>query len=244
MKALKKILLTSTLAVFILIGRAQKVGVSVTARIAPPALPVYTQPPCPVEGYMWTPGYWAYNIKTAEYYWVPGVWVAPRQPGLLWTPPYWGFAHGVYGFHPGYWGMHVGFYGGVHYGFGYTGVGFVGGRWAGKVFQYNTAVVNVNKTVVHNVYVDKTVIVNKNVPENHTSFNGKGGVKAKPNSAEEAAMKEDKEEPTQEQQAHMNNAEADKDQFVSKNHGNPTKMSMDKVGGDHFNHRGERMTRR
>ena len=33
--------------------------------------------------------------------------------------------------HLGYWGPHVGFYGGVNYGYGYVGVGFVGGRWEG-----------------------------------------------------------------------------------------------------------------
>ena len=27
--------------------------------VAPPAIPVYTQPICPGEGYIWTPGYWA-----------------------------------------------------------------------------------------------------------------------------------------------------------------------------------------
>jgi hypothetical protein len=28
--------------------------------IAPPPLPVYEQTVCPSEGYIWTPGYWAY----------------------------------------------------------------------------------------------------------------------------------------------------------------------------------------
>ena len=35
------------------------VGVSVN--IAPPVLPVYVQPPCPAPGYLWTPGYWAWD---------------------------------------------------------------------------------------------------------------------------------------------------------------------------------------
>ena len=126
---------------------------------------------------------------------MPGVWIAPPAPGLLWTPPYWGFVNGVYGFHRGYWGMRVGFYGGINYGFGYTGVGFIGGRWAGNVFQYNTAVVHVNKTVVHNVYIDKTVI-NKNVTVNHSSFNGDGGVATKPTKEEVDAMKQDRKEAT------------------------------------------------
>ncbi len=69
-------------------------GISVSITIAPPALPVYVQPQCPVDGYLWNPGYWAHG--NAGYYWVPGVWVAPPQVGLLWTPPWWGFVGGVY----------------------------------------------------------------------------------------------------------------------------------------------------
>ena len=34
-------------------------GVSVSITIAPPALPVYTQPMVPSAGFLWTPGYWA-----------------------------------------------------------------------------------------------------------------------------------------------------------------------------------------
>src|SRR5580700_8995395 len=91
-------------------------GVYLSINIAPPALQIYEQPPCPVDGYLWTPGYWAYG--DAGYYWIPGVWVAPPQVGLLWTPGYWGWREGVYSFHAGYWGPHIGFYGGVNYGFG------------------------------------------------------------------------------------------------------------------------------
>jgi hypothetical protein len=32
--------------------------------IAPPPLPVYDQPPIPAPGYIWTPGYWAWNDDT------------------------------------------------------------------------------------------------------------------------------------------------------------------------------------
>jgi len=59
-----------------------QVAVSIT--VAPPPIPVYAQPPCPSEGFLWTPGYWGYG--PAGYFWVPGVWVAPPRPGLLWTP--------------------------------------------------------------------------------------------------------------------------------------------------------------
>ena len=152
-----------------------QVGVGVSITVAPPAIPVYEQPPCPTEGYMWTPGYWAY--APTGYYWVPGVWVAPPRVGFLWTPGYWGFAGGIYGWHAGYWGPHVGFYGGINYGFGYGGVGFVGGAWRGGAFAYNTAVWHVGGGF-HNVYEDRTVI--DETTHQRVSFNGEGGVRAVP----------------------------------------------------------------
>lgn len=152
------------------------IGLSV--RIAPPLLPVYTQPPPPAPGYLWTPGYWAWS--QGEYYWVPGTWVLPPAPGLLWTPGYWGWSGGVYVWHPGYWGPHVGFYGGVNYGFGYTGVGFVGGAWHHGVFYYNRAIVHVGGVGFH--FYDRPVphgIVTR------VAFNGgRGGIVARPTAFE------------------------------------------------------------
>lgn len=200
-------------------GSSAQIAVGISVHIGPPVLPVYVQPPCPVEGYLWTPGYWAWG--PAGYYWVPGVWVAPPHPGLLWTPGYWGFVNGAYLWRAGYWGPHVGFYGGINYGFGYAGVGFVGGAWAGGVFRYNTAVVNVNQTVVHNVYVDRTVINNTTVVNNHVSFNGPGGVVARPTPTEQAAMHEQHFQPTAEQSSHQMEASRDPGQRFSVNHGNP-----------------------
>lgn len=179
-----------------------QIAVGVSVRLAPPALPVYVQPPCPTPGYLWTPGYWAYG--PAGYYWVQGVWVAPPRAGLLWTPGYWGFADGAYIWHRGYWGPHVGFYGGINYGFGYGGVGFVGGAWRGGVFHYNTAVMRVNTTVIHNTYVDRTVIHERVI--NHASFNGRGGIMARPTRMEEAAMHERHFQPTARQAAFRDQA--------------------------------------
>src|ERR1700745_932294 len=56
--------------------------VVLSVNTAPPALPVYEQPPLPAPGYIWTPGYWSYG--EAGYFWVPGVWVQPPSAGLLW----------------------------------------------------------------------------------------------------------------------------------------------------------------
>ncbi len=209
-------------------------GVFISVGFAPPVLPVYAQPPCPAEGYLWTPGYWGYGA--AGYYWVPGVWVRPPRVGLLWTPGYWGFGGGVYAWHPGYWGPHVGFYGGVNYGFGYTGVGFVGGFWGGGFFHYNTAVFNVNRTYVHNTYIDRTVIHNTYV--NHASFNGPGGIMARPTAQERMAMNEQHFGSTPNQMAHAQAASRDRSQFASFNHGRPGVTAMNSVNGRRFDQQG------
>jgi hypothetical protein len=203
------------------------IAVGISVHVAPPAIPVYVQPPCPTEGYLWTPGYWAYG--ESDYYWVPGVWVAPPSAGLLWTPGYWGFEGGVYGFHAGYWGPHVGFYGGVNYGFGYGGVGFVGGEWRAGHFAYNTAVVNVNTTIVHNTFVDKTVVVNASVGA-RASFNGPGGVVATPTAAERSYASESHVQATSEQVSHEHTASLDKSNFAAANHGRPANPAMSRVG--------------
>src|SRR5215470_7064488 len=181
-------------------------SVGVSVGIAPPALPVYVQPPCPSPGYMWIPGYWAWDDG---YYWVPGTWVLPPTVGVLWTPGYWGWSDGFYAWHVGYWGPHVGFYGGINYGFGYTGVGYAGGYWHGRDFYYNRSVTNVSTTNITNVY-NRTVINNVNV--NRVSYNGgTGGVMARPTHAQISAEHERRIGLTpvqrrQEQQAHGDSA--------------------------------------
>src|SRR5215472_18925874 len=57
---------------------ASSAQVLVSVSMGPPALPVYEQPYCPGEGYIWTPGYWAYGPD--GYYWVPGTWVLAPEP--------------------------------------------------------------------------------------------------------------------------------------------------------------------
>ena len=211
-----------------LVPAASFAGVFISVGFAPPVLPVYTQPVCPGDGYLWTPGYWAYG--DAGYYWVPGVWVRPPQVGLLWTPAYWGWSGGAYLFHAGYWGPHVGFYGGINYGFGYSGFGFGGGRWVGNSFAYNTAVVNVNRTVIHNTYVDRTVI-NRNVTYNRTSFNGgTGGIQARPSVQEAAYSRENHIAPTVSQQNHFAAARVDRGNLASVNGGRPQNAAMSRVG--------------
>jgi hypothetical protein len=189
---------------------------AISVRIGPPVLPVYAQPICPGDGYIWTPGYWAYGPE--GYYWIPGTWVFAPTPGYLWTPAYWGWENGFYLFHAGYWGPHIGFYGGINYGFGYFGHGFDGGEWRGGHFFYNTAVGNFGGVHLTNVYVHNVTVVNTT----RVSFNGgAGGVQARPLAAETAAMNEHHIQPTAVQQQHFNAAAQDRGQLASVNGGHP-----------------------
>ena len=150
-------------------------GVILSVAIAPPVLPVYAQPLCPGPGYMWQPGYWAYG--PTGYYWVQGTWVLAPYVGALWTPGYWGWNGGLYLWHAGYWGRHIGFYGGVNYGFGYTGVGYAGGYWHNGVFAYNRSVTHVSGANFHTY--SRTVVSHES---SRVSYNGgKGGLTARAN---------------------------------------------------------------
>jgi hypothetical protein len=190
--------------------------VEVQARDTPPPLPDYAQPLCPEDGYLWTPGYWAWGTG---YYWVPGTWVQPPRIGVLWTPGYWGFVGGVYAFHAGYWGPHVGFYGGVNYGFGYSGVGFAGGAWQGNRYAYNRAVTNINVSVVHNTY--NTAVINS-VTVNKVSYNGgAGGIAAVPTPQERQFSHEQHLAATPMQQQHAQQAARNPALFARANGGHP-----------------------
>jgi hypothetical protein len=192
-------------------------AVVISVHTAPPPLPVYVQPPLPAEGYIWTPGYWAYS-DDAGYYWVPGVWVAPPAVGVYWTPAWWGYEGGVYGFHAGYWGPQVGYYGGINYGFGYFGVGFGGGRWDGGHFAYNAAVNNFGGVHITNVYVNRNVIVAGGM---HASFNGPGGWNARPTPQQVQFAHEQHIQPTPAQQQHFETARNTPAQRFSANGGHP-----------------------
>jgi hypothetical protein len=227
--SIRKLLLTTLIVALstLALPTASFAGVFVSITVAPPLLPVYVQPVCPGPEFIWTPGYWAYGNE--GYYWVPGTWVLAPRVGVLWTPGYWGFAGGYYAWHPGYWGPHVGFYGGVNYGFGYTGIGFGGGMWVGEHFSYNTAVTNVNTTVIHNTYVNKTVI-NNNTTVNRNSFNGPNGVTAQPTAEERAASREQHVAPTAAQVSHQNSASMNRAQLASVNHGRPANLATTHPG--------------
>jgi hypothetical protein len=203
-----------------------QIGVAIT--IGPPALPVYQQPICPGDGYLWTPGYWAWDDTVSDYYWVPGTWVQAPEVGFLWTPGYWGWREGGFFWNEGFWGPTVGFYGGINYGFGYFGVGFAGGRWDNGHFFYNRAVMNVDVTVIHNVYNTRVENVT-NV--SHVSYNGgNGGITARPTREEEAAAKERHIAPVAAQTDHANAARSNPEMRAKANHGDPPVKATAKPG--------------
>jgi len=192
--------------------------IGIQVQIAPPALPVYEQPPLPAPDYVWIPGYWSWDDDYGDYFWVPGTWARAPNPGYLWTPAWWGWDNGLYVFHDGYWGQHVGFYGGVNYGFGYNGAGYEGGYWNGGHFFYNTSVNRVNNVNITNVY-QKTVIVNQTT---RVSFNGgPGGVRAQPTPAQAAAVREPHLQPTAAQTQQVQAAHSDRSLYATANHGAP-----------------------
>jgi WXXGXW repeat (2 copies) len=218
------VLLAITILSASVAGFAQ-VSVGVAVHFGPPALPVYVQPLCPAPGYIWTPGYWAWDPGFGDYYWVPGTWILAPHVGFLWTPAYWGWNGLGFVFFPGYWGPQIGFYGGINYGFGYFGTGYVGGRWDHGAFYYNRAVNNVNVTNIHNVY-NTTV---NNVTVNRVSYNGgAGGVTARPNAAEEAAAREQHIPRVAAQTQHVETARADPQLRASVNQGKPPIAATDK----------------
>jgi WXXGXW repeat (2 copies) len=195
------------------------IGIAVSITIPPPDLPVYDQPACPGDDYIWVPGYWAWDADNGGYYWVPGTWVLAPEPGFLWTPGYWSWGGASFLWIGGYWGPVVGFYGGVNYGFGYFGTGYVGGHWQNNHFYYNRAVTNVNVTVVHNVY--NTRVGNVNVV-NRVSYNGgRGGLTARPTPQQEAAARERHMGPVAAQRQQIRDARANRQLWASVNHGRP-----------------------
>src|SRR5271155_508882 len=109
---------------------------SASISVAPPELVVYSQPICPQEGYLWTPGYWAYGNE-----------------GYAWNGGYWGTEVGFYG------GVNYGFgYGGSGYEGGYwrnnqfsynTYVNNVGGERFRNTYN-KTVVVNTTNYVSYN----------------------------------------------------------------------------------------------
>ncbi|MGC9159003.1 MAG: YXWGXW repeat-containing protein [Terracidiphilus sp.] len=221
--------------VLTLIPVSAHAGVFISVGIAPPPLVEYDQPFCPGPNMIWTPGYWAYGPD--GYYWVPGEWVPAPFPEALWTPPYWGWSDGFYVFHPGYWGYQVGYYGGVNYGFGYGGIGFVGGRWRGNSFFYNTAVMHVNRRFIRTTYVDRRIVERGYVARgSHVSYSGgPGGIQYQPGAAERMAANQRHFGATSFQSQHESAARSDQGSYFRNNGNNGGRQAAPQQMGRQWN---------
>ncbi len=209
-----------------------QVSVGVAVSFGPPPLPVYVQPPCPTPGYIWTPGYWAWDPYYG-YYWVPGTWVPAPFVGALWTPGYWGWNDDSWFWYAGYWGPVVGFYGGINYGFGYTGYGYYGGYWSQGSFYYNRAVNNIGIGHIRHYY-------NRRVVERHhdrISYNGgPGGLNVRPTSVQLAAGRQRRFGPRNEQIHQRDFARNNPSQRATVNRGRPEVAATPRPGvfkGEH-----------
>jgi hypothetical protein len=222
------LMLSATPAAILAVPAQAQVSVDIRVDVAPPPLPFYEQPAIPADGYLWVPGYWAWDATEADYYWVPGTWVEPPQRELLWTPAYWGWNEGRYVFYPGYWGREVGFYGGIDYGYGYTGDGYRGGRWNNGAFFYNRTVNNFENVHITNIYNETVVERNTSA---RVSFNGgNGGVAVRPTPQQETFARERHVEATPVQRQQMETASKDRALFSKQNHGEPAVAATPRAG--------------
>ena len=174
------------------------------------------------------PGFWAWRKDVPDYYWVPGTWVKPPRAGLLWTPPYWSHADDGYVFHAGYWAEAVGFYGGIDYGYGYSGDGYQGGRWENDAFFYNSGTNNLGSLTIAHQYGQKIA------PNEHSmrvSFNGGSrGTKTRPTPEQERLARNSHVAPTAEQQHHFEMAAKDRSLYSKLNRDQPGIAATSRAG--------------
>ena len=236
---MNKLLIRTALAVSLLAPLCGWAQAYPAIEQAPPPLPIYAQPPIPGDGYIWTPGYWAWNAAESDYYWVPGTWVLAPMVGQLWTPGYWAFEGSGYLWHLGYWGLSVGYYGGLNYGYGYTGVGYQGGRWVGDRFHYNRAVSNLGSAQTSGAYSARVI---RGSASTHVSYNGGvAGRRAEPTRAERGASTGEHGKPTDDQLQHEHAALSMPAQRSSTNHGAPMVAATPRPSG--FGERGSEQSR-
>jgi len=175
---------------------------------------------------MWSPGYWAWSDDEG-YYWVPGTWVRPPNAGALWTPGYWAYEDTGYFWHGGYWGRRVGYYGGLNYGYGYSGSGYDGGRWERGYFRYNAAVNSIPSTGGYRVYSKPPEEQGESRRESFRG--GTSSIHAEPTADERRYQATTHGGLTPEQQHHEAMASAAENQRASMNHGEPPVAAMSRA---------------
>lgn len=95
----KKIARTLVLSLALVAGSTAFAQISFNIVVAPPA-PMYEVVPVMQPGYVWAPGYWAWNND--RHIWVRGRTIVQRD-GYLWAPDRWVQQGGSYVRQPGRW---------------------------------------------------------------------------------------------------------------------------------------------
>ena len=109
-------------------------------------------------------------------------------------------------------------YGGINYGYGYSGNGYEGGRWDHGHFFYNRSENNVDVSRNRNVY--DAPASNRN--ESRVSFDGgNGGIDVRATSQQEAVSREKHVAPVAAQTQHAQTARANPELRAASNHGKP-----------------------
>jgi hypothetical protein len=118
--------------------------------------------------------------------------------------------------------LQVGWYGGVDY--GYYGSGYVGGRWRGNTFAYNTAVSNVDPARVRIVYRDPGAVNHK--WNRISSHGGRNGIQAQPAAGQLAAARARRLGPSSVQMRLAQIASTNRGNFARVNHGRPASAAL------------------
>ena len=158
----------------------------------------------------------------------------PPAADLYWTPGYWAWndAGDDYAFNAGYWGPEVGFYGGIDYGYGYTGEGYHGGYWRDHRFFYNRVVNNLEGARIAHAFNQPV-----QAQPGGVAFNGgRGGTTIRPN-PQQIALAHGRHTPlTAVQMQHIQEARRTPELRFNQNHGIPPIAATQRPGAFHGAH--------
>lgn len=101
MNARHKLLAVALATASFALPLAAQARVDIDINVAPPA-PRYEVVPPPRVGFVWAPGYWAWDDRHRRHQWRKGHYVRER-PGQRWRADQWVERDGRYRYEPGRW---------------------------------------------------------------------------------------------------------------------------------------------
>jgi hypothetical protein len=97
----RELLIAGLAVVALALPLASQARVDVDINVAPPP-PRYEVVPAPRVGFVWAPGYWAWDNGHRRHVWRRGHYVRERH-GHRWVPDRWAEHDGRYRYEPGRW---------------------------------------------------------------------------------------------------------------------------------------------